>query len=302
MADNVGYTPGTGAKVATREVTYSGETALAQVVGLATFSGSDDAKTITDIDASNPLPVNQSGVSATGSLGALNATVALSLNGASGWAVDLRGTFTATVTFQGTIDGTNWFTIAMLPAGGTVNIASVTTATAPGQWWGNANGLQQVRATATAYTSGTVTVVLRAMQAAGVVTAIISGATTGADVGIQYRATATGAGTITNLNCPATPAVQTIKGSAGRLMGMYLVNTNATIRWLKIFNIVSPTLASSTATMRIPLPQNQPVYFNFEGGTGFATAITCAICSTSSLTDATGAVTLDDVTGFTVHA
>jgi hypothetical protein len=36
MADNVGYTPGTGEKVATREVSYSGETAQIQtVVGLA---------------------------------------------------------------------------------------------------------------------------------------------------------------------------------------------------------------------------------------------------------------------------
>ncbi len=61
MADNVPYTPGAGAKVAAREVSYSGETALAQVVGLATFSGADDAKTITDIDASNPLPIKAMG-------------------------------------------------------------------------------------------------------------------------------------------------------------------------------------------------------------------------------------------------
>lgn len=122
------------------------------------------------------------------------------------------------------------------------------------------------------------------------------------DVGQQYRANATGAGTITNINCPATPAVQTIKGSAGRLLGIYLVNTNATIRYLKLFNILSPTLASSAASLRVPLPQNQPVYIAFEGGLGFGTAITCAVCSTASLTDATGAVTLDDVTGFSVHA
>ena len=57
MADNVGYTPGTGSKVATREVTYSGETANAQAVGLVTFAGADDAKTATDISEANPLPV-----------------------------------------------------------------------------------------------------------------------------------------------------------------------------------------------------------------------------------------------------
>jgi hypothetical protein len=57
MADNVGYTPGTGAKVAARDVSYSGEAALAQAVGLVTFTGPDDAKSATDVSTSNPLPI-----------------------------------------------------------------------------------------------------------------------------------------------------------------------------------------------------------------------------------------------------
>jgi hypothetical protein len=57
MTDNVGYTPGVGVKVASRGVTYSGEAATLQVVGLATVSGPDDGKTVADIDNSNPLPV-----------------------------------------------------------------------------------------------------------------------------------------------------------------------------------------------------------------------------------------------------
>ena len=61
MADNVGYTPGTGTKVATREVTYSGEAANAQAVGLVTFAGADDAKTATDISEANPLPIGAYG-------------------------------------------------------------------------------------------------------------------------------------------------------------------------------------------------------------------------------------------------
>lgn len=61
MADNVGITPGSGAKAASREVTYSGETAQVQVVGLATFDGSDDAKTVADVGGSNPLPTQESG-------------------------------------------------------------------------------------------------------------------------------------------------------------------------------------------------------------------------------------------------
>ena len=57
MADNVGYTPGTGAKVAARDVSYSGEAALAQAVGLVTFTGPDDAKSATDVSTNNPLPI-----------------------------------------------------------------------------------------------------------------------------------------------------------------------------------------------------------------------------------------------------
>lgn len=61
MADNVGYTAGSGTKIASREVSYSGETAQAQSVGLVNFSGSDDAKTATDISDANPLQVAEMG-------------------------------------------------------------------------------------------------------------------------------------------------------------------------------------------------------------------------------------------------
>lgn len=57
MADNVGYTPGTGIKVTSRDVTYSGEAAQLQVAALATVSGADDAKVATDVSAANPMPV-----------------------------------------------------------------------------------------------------------------------------------------------------------------------------------------------------------------------------------------------------
>lgn len=56
MPDNLGYTQGTGAEVATREVTYSGEVAHAQAVGLVTLTGPDDLKSATDVSADNPLP------------------------------------------------------------------------------------------------------------------------------------------------------------------------------------------------------------------------------------------------------
>ena len=59
MADNVGYTPGSGATIATREIAYSGQTAQAQAVGLVNFSGTDDAKVGRDIGDDNPLQTQE---------------------------------------------------------------------------------------------------------------------------------------------------------------------------------------------------------------------------------------------------
>jgi hypothetical protein len=62
MADNVAITPGSGAKAASREVSYSGETAQMQVVALATVAGADDAKTVADVSETTPLPTQDTSV------------------------------------------------------------------------------------------------------------------------------------------------------------------------------------------------------------------------------------------------
>ena len=50
MSDNVTL-PAAAGKAASRDVTYSGEAAQAQAVGIVAFSGSDDAKTAADVPA-----------------------------------------------------------------------------------------------------------------------------------------------------------------------------------------------------------------------------------------------------------
>jgi hypothetical protein len=131
--------------------------------------------------------------------------------------------------------------------------------------------------------------------------ALVAGTAAIGDVGIQYRANATGAGTPTIINSPATPAVQTIKGTAGRLLGFVLCNTNVAARFFKVFNATAPVLGTTAAILDICLPTNQVVEISFEGGIGFATAITCAVTGGKGATNNT-AITLDDVTGFTLHA
>lgn len=100
-------------------------------------------------------------VRVSGSIAALNGEIALSLNGETTATVDMRtSAFTGTITFQGTIDGTNYITI---PAYNPLTELWVTTFTAAGQWvLPNIAGYRIVRCIATSFTSGSATVTLNA--------------------------------------------------------------------------------------------------------------------------------------------
>lgn len=71
-------------------------------------------------------------------------------------AVEVSGTFTATVTFEGTIDESSWFAVGLKTA---ADGAAVTTATAAGAFKLPIDlPLAKFRARISAYTSGNVTV------------------------------------------------------------------------------------------------------------------------------------------------
>jgi hypothetical protein len=261
--------------------------------------------------STNPAAVNQVPVTASGSLGALNATAQLTLNGAGGFAVDLRGTFVGTVTFQGTVDGTNWTAIPVLPLGSAVQTATVTTATATGTWIGNGAGLVAVRANMTAYTSGTATVTLRGAGPVPVVNSfqngaastsvqLIAGGTLIGDVGVQYRTNATGAATATSVISLAATTPTQIKGTAGRVVTILLANTSAGLRSVKFFNVLSAsvTMGTTSAAFEVDIPAGQQVQLEIPGGLGFATAITYAVTSAKGLTDNTSTgLAAGDVSG-----
>jgi len=226
-----------------------------------------------------PIP----GLQATGSLGALNANVELLLGGAAGFVVDLRGTFTATVTFQGTIDGTNWFTIAVLPAGGSVNVASVTTATAAGAWAGSATGFLRVRAIATAYTSGPVTVVIRAVQNPSINLTMPSGATS-QTVGLAASQTLATVTTVTNLtNMPK------------------LGQTTRTPVWAsgQTFTTSTTSARSSAITgTEVMISTDVDAYINI----GTSGSVTATVGAGSLFVDMAGPYTLQITTGQAVAA
>jgi hypothetical protein len=91
-------------------------------------------------------------------VGALNATATMYCEDADTVGIQISGTFAGTLTFQATIDGTNWVTCAVQPVGTTTPTTWVTTATAAGLWVRDCGGIKVMRVQMTAYTSGSATV------------------------------------------------------------------------------------------------------------------------------------------------
>jgi hypothetical protein len=77
-------------------------------------------------------------------------------------------------------------------------------------------------------------------------------------------ATATSGGaSYNNAIAPATPAVTTVKGSAGNMVSCVAFNNNATPVYLKFFDLASVTAGVTAATFQYMVPGN-------SGGAGFA--------------------------------
>ena len=112
-------------------------------------------------------PANaQTGVS--GTITAKDGAVTLSnmQEWSSVW-VQITNTWTATLVFEGTVDNSNYFSVnGVVPTSGAV----ATSTAANGNWQVNVGGLRNFRIRASAYTSGTATITLRASGAVGTTT------------------------------------------------------------------------------------------------------------------------------------
>lgn len=223
---------------------------------------------------------------------------------------------TGAVTPEWSVDNATWVAATLnTPAG-----ATATTFNAAGLW----NLPRQARylrlRLSTATTAGTTTINAEryvslpqywfaTQPVSGTVTATVANATLAAgtaaigDVGIQYRANNTGAASNVSVMSPATPAAATIKATAGRLLGYFLQNSSASLRSVKVFNVVTPTLGTTAAAFEIDIPAGAAVQLTTEGGIGFSTAMTYSVTSAKGLTDntATG-LALNDVSGFFAFA
>jgi hypothetical protein len=134
------------------------------------------------------------------------------------------------------------------------------------------------------------------------ITSISAGANLIGDVGLQVRASATGAATPVNINSPATPVGQVIKASAGRIISVCVSTSDAGLRFLKFFNATSVTMGTTSAVFEIQIPpSNIPQNISIPMGISFTTGIVIAVTGGRGLTNNTGVVG-NDVTGFITFA
>jgi len=108
------------------------------------------------------LACGQINQSTTGSLTASSgagSTVAIGgLQNTGSVGVTVSGTWSATLVFEATVDGTNWFTVPGIVQSSNVGVLSTT---ANGQWNAGTAGMGQFRVRASAYSSGTAVVTIR---------------------------------------------------------------------------------------------------------------------------------------------
>lgn len=87
-----------------------------------------------------------------------NAATVIGLPSPGQVAVQIYGTLSATISFEATVDGTNWVAFNMVPSNSATAAAS---ATAAGAWSASTGGFAGIRARCSAYTSGSPLVTIR---------------------------------------------------------------------------------------------------------------------------------------------
>lgn len=215
--------------------------------------------------------------------------------------IQASGTFTATVTFEGSVDGTNWYTLVGYdPTTSGAALASTLTATAQVRTIPLIGNF--FRARVSAYTSGTV--VLEALTTYNDNTPWPSG--TAGSTAVTGAVTVTGsvqpvggatttANTQSRLNAAATTNATLVKASAGNLYNLNMTNNSAATKFVKFFNkATAPVPGTDAPVLVFAIPAGQTVNVVYEVPWRFATGIGFAITGLGTDADAT-AVAAGDV-------
>lgn len=174
-------------------------------------------------------------------------------------AIQISGTFVATVTFQGTTDQVNWNSLAA------VNLATgamATVATAPGTYLVSTAGSTQIRANVTSYTSGSLTAIGIGVTAASSFPI--------KSVGVSKAKLRNLAGTVTAVKSSAPTT----------LFGVSVVNTTGASAYIQLFDVATAgavTLGTTTPDLQLLVPTASSQNFLFtEPGILFSNGLQAA--------------------------
>ncbi|RVU03498.1 hypothetical protein EOE18_15355 [Novosphingobium umbonatum] len=193
------------------------------------------------------------------------------------------GTYVATMAYEQTLDGTNWFAVAGLPMAGGVPAATDTASTAQARAFPAVGKAMRVRLTA--YTSGTVNG--QALLVNGDVPIPYAPSLTGSQssttlIGSVSFSTRASGGCSTGRIVTGTSGV--IKNSSGQLYGYDLMNVAAATRYLQFYAKSSAGVPGTDTPFRtLPIPAGQLADSQFIMGVAFTSGISWAIT-----TDAVG--------------
>ena len=154
-ASTVRLADGVGNILASYDLDNTGGTSYNLGVSLRTLSNGTPVELGS---ATAPMQIGQTDTSISGSLGALNATVIITPSGKYTVGGQILGTWVGTITAEGTIDGTNWFTVRTANKS-TNDIIQTYTANDQFEFYSVA-GCISLRLRMSAYTSGTANIVL----------------------------------------------------------------------------------------------------------------------------------------------
>lgn len=190
---------------------------------------------------------------ASGSIAAPSQSVAIALNGQSGIALQITGTWVGTLQFEGTVDGTIWVVVNGVIAG---TSTPGTTTTTNGVVRLTPSGLAQLRVFSSLWTSGTAVISLRASAATGG-TFLNQSLTAGTNIigktGIDQ--TTPGTTNLVALTAETTKVIGTVnppaitKGTQGTVGFTVQSLNDAGRNWITFYSVI-PVLATATDTLQ----------------------------------------------------
>lgn len=221
------------------------------------------------------------------------------LNGVTNAGARVRGNYTITVVDANTFElqGTT-FSGAYVTGSGRVALAAAPAAISLQFQFANVQDYAEITAEITAGRGQAVIGQSMGVQVVNSPTlaALPAGTSAIGDVGVQYRANATGAASRSHFVAAATTNAANLKATAGRLLGYQLANTTASWRYVKFHNSATAPTAGVGVFLTVGIAPNGVAILALEGGIGFSAGIGITCVTGAADADAT-ATAANDVVG-----